>query len=228
MINDNTTSHLSSIYDNQILLTIPYYESFHTETINLVKAAKSDVRVWLDTGCGTGALVLKAMREFHDTHFLLSDPSKDMLDVAKDKLVSVSDARVSFLRPAATQDLKDLPLQPEIITAIQSHHYLTAELREEAVRKCYDLLTNEGVFITFENISRCSERGIDVGKNNWSSFQLLYGKKPEEVRKHMERFGTEYFPITIEEHLRLLRSVGFKIVEILWASYMQAGFYCIK
>lgn len=228
MINDNATSHLSSIYDNQILQTIPYYESFHTETINLVKAAKRDVTVWLDTGCGTGSLVLKALGEFSNTHFLLSDPSKEMLDVAKNKLAGVSADRVSFLRPVATQDLNDLPIQPEVITAIQSHHYLTVKLREKAVRRCYDLLTDAGFFITFENISPCSEKGIAVGKNNWSNYQLSHGKKLEDVKKHMERFATEYFPITIEEHLQLLRSAGFKVVEILWVSYMQAGFYCIK
>lgn len=34
--------------------------------------------------------------------------------------------------------------------------------------------------------------------------------------------------ITIEEHLTLLRNSGFRVVEILWRSYLQAGFYCIK
>jgi tRNA (cmo5U34)-methyltransferase len=38
----------------------------------------------------------------------------------------------------------------------------------------------------------------------------------------------EYFPITIEEHLSLLREIGFEVIELLWFSYMQAGFYCQK
>jgi tRNA (cmo5U34)-methyltransferase len=38
----------------------------------------------------------------------------------------------------------------------------------------------------------------------------------------------EYFPITVEEHLDLLRNCGFGAVEMFWYSYMQAGFYCIK
>ena len=45
---------------------------------------------------------------------------------------------------------------------------------------------------------------------------------------HIKRFGVEYFPVSIEEHLSLLRETGFKSVELLWFSYLQAGFYAIK
>jgi tRNA (cmo5U34)-methyltransferase len=37
-----------------------------------------------------------------------------------------------------------------------------------------------------------------------------------------------FFPITVEEHLSLLKKMGFNAVELLWYSYMQAGFYCVK
>ena len=36
---DNSTPHLSSVYDSQILNTIPYYDCFHREAIGVVKAA---------------------------------------------------------------------------------------------------------------------------------------------------------------------------------------------
>lgn len=42
------------------------------------------------------------------------------------------------------------------------------------------------------------------------------------------KYDDKYFPIKISEHLKLLDSVGFRIVEIFWLSYMQAGFFCIK
>jgi tRNA (cmo5U34)-methyltransferase len=55
---------------------------------------------------------------------------------------------------------------------------------------------------------------------------------PRDIQKHkephFERFDSEYFPITIEEHLKLLRACGFKTVGLFWYSYMQAGFYGIK
>ena len=39
-----------------------------------------------------------------------------------------------------------------------------------------------------------------------------------------EESDVEVFPITIEEHITLLREAGFKSVDILWTSYLRAGF----
>ena len=60
------------------------------------------------------------------------------------------------------------------------------------------------------------------------NFNYIKVKTVKEVDAHIQRFGVEYFPITISEHLRLLKECGFSTVEILWVSYMQAGFYAIK
>ena len=65
-------------------------------------------------------------------------------------------------------------------------------------------------------------------KNTGRHYQLSKGKDAEAVKDHMKRFDSEYFPITVEEHLKLLKACGFQTVELFWYSYMQAGFYCIK
>jgi tRNA (cmo5U34)-methyltransferase len=90
------------------------------------------------------------------------------------------------------------------------------------------LLKNKGLYITFENIRPSSKKGIENAKKYWSAFQFSKGKGTETVKDHMKRFDSEYFPITIEDHLTLLKTCGFQTVELFWYSYMQAGFYCIK
>lgn len=42
------------------------------------------------------------------------------------------------------------------------------------------------------------------------------------------RRGVEVFPITLEQHIELLKKCGFRSVNVLWASYLQAGFWAIK
>jgi tRNA (cmo5U34)-methyltransferase len=73
-----------------------------------------------------------------------------------------------------------------------------------------------------------SETGIKIALKRWGSFQMEHGKGRQEVEDHLKRFNTEYFPITISEHIALLREAGFDTAEILWGSYMQAGFYAVK
>lgn len=225
----NYTPHPPEDYDANISRIIPYYVAIHQEIINFVKSLPSNPKVWLDTGCGTGSLVNKAIKEFPDTKFLLVDPSDGMLDQSRQKLSSHPTGKHEFLKACATQEIsQELKEKTDVITAIQCHHYLSREDRAKAIRVCYDLLQAGGVYITFENIRPLTEEGITVGKRYWGRFQSSSGRSEEEIKKHLERFDVEYFPITIEDHLKLLRETGFKTVELFWFSYMQAGFYCIK
>jgi tRNA (cmo5U34)-methyltransferase len=214
-------------YDEEIRSILPYYDSVHQETINLIKATNSKPAVWLDTGCGTGTFVERALKHFPDARFVLADPSEEMLEGARKKL-SGSD-RVTFLKPNSTQKLStELIGRPDVITAIQSHHYLSKEDRIKVTKVCYDLLKQGGTYVTFENIRPMTEIGVEIGKQNWKNFQLSNGRDLETVENHIKRFDNMFFPITVEEHLSLMRGKGFNAVEMLWYSCMQAGFYCVK
>jgi tRNA (cmo5U34)-methyltransferase len=223
---DNSTAHSSGEYDSNIRATIPYYDNLHNETLNVVKAAGIEPAMWLDCGCGTGTFVKKAHEAYPGAFFILADPSQEMMELSKRKLDGVRGS-FRFLPPVKTQDLR-INDKCEVITAIQSHHYGDPAERVMAVKVAYNMLQNNGIFINTENISPLSMEGIKIGKNNWKAFQEKNGKTAKEAEKHLERFGKEYFPINIEEHLKLYRETGFKAVELFWYSYMQAGFYCIK
>ena len=113
-------------YDEEIRTILPYYDSFHQETINLIEAVNLNPAIWLDTGCGTGTLVEMALKHFPITKFVMADPSAEMLEEARKKLCG-SD-RITFLKPNSTQDLtREIIGTPDVITAIQSHHYLHRE-----------------------------------------------------------------------------------------------------
>jgi len=105
---DTSTPYSAQVYDNQVKNTIPYYDEFHTETVKIVKAVCIYPKTWLDTGCGTGSLVQKATTEFPDTHFVLVDPSPQMLDAAKKKLERQVAAKIQFLQPNPTEKLDNL------------------------------------------------------------------------------------------------------------------------
>ncbi len=224
---DNSTPYLAEFYDAQVRKTIPYYEEFLKETINVIKAMHMKPKTWLDTGCGTGTLVQKAIAEFQNTQFILVDPSPQMLEAASKKLAGHRPGRVKFLPPSTTQNLPK-SLHFDVITAIQSHHYLFRHEREKATAVCFELLTPHGIYVTFENIRPFTSNGVAIGSENWKQFQLMQGRDQVSVDEHMKRFDVNFHPITVKEHISLLRKTGFSTVEMLWYSYMQAGFYCIK
>ncbi len=228
-VKDNITSHRTEDYDDQIVDTIPYYESFHKESLKLVKTLLNEPQIWLDTGCGTGKLVQKAFDEFENTNFILADPSVEMLKLARSKLSKYPSERFIFLKPSETRNISlDANYKLDVITAIQSHHYMSIKERFESTENCYELLKDNGVYITFENIRPSTIEGIEIGKQYWKNFQISRGRDEETVEMHLNRFDVEYFPIKIDEHISLMEKTGFKVVELFWMSYMQAGFYGIK
>jgi len=226
-VSDNKTPHKSSEYTINVRKTIPFYECFHQQTIDLVKTIKPDVKEWLDTGCGTGFLIEKALLIFKDCIFVLADPSMEMLTMARNRLGCYKN--IKYLDPVRTEDIKITTLKEyDVITAIQAHHYLKSEDRKKATINCYKLLKDNGIYITFENIKPENDGVIDFQLDRWMNFQLLEGRSKKDVAGHRKRFGVKYFPIKVSEHLELLNSAGFRIVEVFWLSYLQAGFFCIK
>lgn len=220
---DNKTSQAAALYDATVQKTIPRYAVFHEETLALAKVVNSCPSRWLDTGCGTGRLIAKAGEYFNNLHFVAADPSEAMLEIAKEKLTN-SDVEYVHI---GSENLSYFN-QFDVVTAIMSHHYLNREMRKVATGKCFEALKSGGLYVTFETIKPFSERGTSIGLERWRLHQLTSGKAVEEVEKHITRYGIELLPISIEEHLDLLRSAGFSTVEILWASGLQTGFYAIK
>lgn len=85
-----------------------------------------------------------------------------------------------------------------------------------------------GLFFTFENVAPNSEIGTRFVLDRWKAYQLKNGKSREEADSHIKRYGVDYFPLTVEAHLKLMRQCGFQAVELIWMSYMQAGFMGVK
>jgi tRNA (cmo5U34)-methyltransferase len=186
-------------------------------------------RLWLDTGCGTGHLVEQALVDFPQTHFVLADPSEAMLDQARQRLQGADPNRVSFMHSPTCEIMAiRLGQAPDVITAVMCHHYARAEQRRKMTQVCRELLAPGGVYITFENIRPDSEEAIRIGLRRWRRFQEEAGRDDSAIEQHLARFDTEYFPITVSEHLQVLKDCGFRTAQLLWYSHMQAGFYAIK
>ena len=96
------------------------------------------------------------------------------------------------------------------ITRIICHHYYSREQRRTATDVCYRLLDTSGVFISVENIMSNSVKGIQLGIERWKRFQIEHGRTNVMVEKQVQRFNSECFPITVNEHLSCLNKLVFR------------------
>ena len=221
---DNTSSNRASEYDAGVRVVLPYYDSINDEIIHFVRAYDPAPRAWLDTGCGTGFLATKILESFAPLRLVLADPSEEMLRIATEKTAS----RDVEYRSCDTSSLPFGDGSFDVVTAVQSHHYMDADGRARATRRCFDMLRDGGLFITTENTRPPDAETTGITREYWKQHQIRSGKTPEQAENHMNRFDSEYFPITAGQHLKLYADVGFRIRDVFWKSYMQVGFYCVK
>lgn len=219
----NTSAFSSKEYDRKIKQTLPYYDEFYYQVIELVKVFYSSPIKWLDIGCGTGKMGSVALKDIELEKFVFCDSSEEMIRIAEEHFCFPN-------TECSICDVRNLRYVDEfdVITAIQVNHYLQIEERKTALKKYYKALKENGLFISFENFSPFTEIGRIVYLEKWKRYQLEQGKSLEESKKHIERYGKDYFPITLEEQLTLMRNCGFRAVEILWLSNMQVGIWGVK
>lgn len=222
-MNDNVSAFNAVEYDGKIKYTLPYYEEFYKQVIDVVKTYNANSLTWLDVGCGTGKMAEVAFQKIKVEKFVFCDCSSEMIERAKNRF---NIPNVEFI----ISDVKELEFsnQFDVITAIQVNHYLHSEERLKALRKCYMALRTGGIFISFENFAPNSNLGKELYLERWKSYLLEKGKNEAECDKHIERYNKDYFPISLSEHLKVMHVCGFKTVEILWLSYMQVGLLGIK
>lgn len=211
-------------YDKDIVNTIPYYDEVYNQIADMVSVAFLNKAVsWLDLGCGTGKMAKVALEQCNVEKMICTDNSSAMLEVARQK---ISSSYVEFLK--LPMEEIDFDSQFDVITSILVNHYLSYEERMIAVRNCYNALKKEGIYITFENFAPCDGTMKKLYLKRWEKYQYSKGKSIKECEKHLSRYGTEYFPITIQEQIRILRECGFRSIEIFWCSYMQVGILARK
>lgn len=222
-MNDNKSAFRSNDYDRKITQALPFYELFYEQVIELVKIFNQNAVKWLDIGCGTGKMGSVAFENIDIEKFVFCDSSEEMIRIAKTRFKNHNaEFSVCDVQTLAYID------ECDIITAMQVNHYLRIDERKIALKKCYEALKNNGIFISFENFAPFTDLGKSVYLEKWKRYQIKQGKSFEECQKHISRYGKDYFPVSLSENLELMRNCGFKAVEILWLSNMQVGLWGIK
>lgn len=217
----NITAFSAKEYDKKIKQTLPYHEEFYRQITDVVKYRFNNKVSWLDVGCGTGKMSKLGLEL--SNKFVLLDNNSDMLDIARSQ--TNSDNAEFILKSSSDMEYTNAF---DVVTAVQTFHYLSADERRKAIGKCYNALKSSGIFITFENFAPDTKIGTKLYLNRWKQYQISQGKTEQESQEHISRYGNDYFPITIDEHKKLLKDCGFKVVELLWCSYMQAGLMGVK
>lgn len=206
-------------YDKTVDCAIPKYRQLVSECLDVVIHSGIDVMDWVDVGSGTGNMVMTAREAFPDVRYVLLDLSEDMLAFAKFKL---GDANMRYVWGSSdNMGLNDS--SADVVTCIQSNHYYDDEGHANVLSECYRVLRPGGLLITTENIGSRTANGRKVQRARLKSFLLSNGWDAEDTEALLNRYGVEFKPRPVDEHIHLLEDAGFHDVEVFWVSSSQVG-----
>lgn len=220
---DNVSAFSANEYNKKIKQTIPYYEDIYQQVIDIIQTLNIANIEWLDVGCGTGKMAEEALKHCDIKKLILCDTLLEMLHICENKF---SVPNIKFIK----KSIQELLYKEEfhVITTIQVNHYLKWEDRILAIRNCYNALKQNGVFITVENFAPSNEIIKNIFLERWKQCQIKNGKSEKESEQHINRYGVDYYPISIQNHITIMKQCGFNLVEVFWVSYMQIGLLGIK
>lgn len=167
-MNDNKLIFSVNEYDKKIKQTLPYYDDFYEQVIELVKSFNYKLVKWLDIGCGTGKMGSVAFKNLELEKFVFCDLSNEMIKISREHFNYIN---AEF----CVSDIQNLLYNNEfdVITAIQVNHYFNKEERKMAIKKCYKALRDNGLFISFENFAPFTEIGKSLYLEKWKNYQNM-------------------------------------------------------
>lgn len=181
----------------------------------------------LDVGCGAGNYVVKLLEHLPNLNADLNDLSQPMLKRAVERVSLVTTGEVTVLHG----DIRDLELQPEhydIIVSAATLHHLRNDLEwEQVFQKLYNALKPGGSFWISDLVEHTDEK---INALMWHRYgEYLTALKNITYRDYVfDYIEKEDTPRPLLYQLDLLRSVGFRNVEILHKNSTFAAFGGIK
>ncbi|OED30109.1 trans-aconitate 2-methyltransferase [Methanosphaera sp. WGK6] len=200
-------------YNPNINKTIIYYDEMTDALINAIPDNKSNPRI-LDLGCGTGGLVTKIFKRFPKAHVVCVDISNVMIEIAKENLSDYDN--VEFIQDDFTK-MKFTSNYDAVISSV-TLNYLSYESKKKLLEKVYDALNKGGVFYNADFLMPNSKYNDILNQRKFEEYLkekdilIQNATDNEKTKKYTSSF-------TVLGIIKLLDSIGFKEIDLIWKYY---------
>lgn len=219
-------------FDQGIRQLIPHYD-FMLDT--LVACVPTEAHRILDLGCGTGELSLKLLQHCPNAKIVAIDYSPRMIEMAKSKLKnSQFNGRITFIQ-ADFGDWANGEMKEKIgsnfdacVSSLAIHH-LTDKMKYTLITCIAKNLVEGGSFWNADPILQESEELQNIYLKLREQWTINKGTTITEVRSQIGNSQPQGYSgqdrlATLDNHLTMLSSAGFKTVAVPWKFFGLAVF----
>ena len=210
---------VASVFDDMLSRSVPFYDVVRKLVISLILAEQADGRKVLDLGSSTAKFLLDLHSKM-DTKMQLKglDNSQAMLDRAEQKCQAFgADITLEFADMLAYGYENE-----DVVVANYTLQFIRPIQRLELVKKIYDGMNDDGVFIFSEKVvfddKKLDKQMIDI----YYEYKKEQGYSEYEIAQKREALENVLIPFTIKENIQMCKDAGFKNVETVfqWANFV--------
>ena len=210
-------------FDEIIRKLIPHYEQMIEALISIIPFSNDNRFNVIDLGCGTGAVSKAIADKFPNAIFTCVDLSENMLQMAKTKLGDQADYIEADFNTFEFSQQYDL-----IVSSLALHHLVTDEDKLTFYKKINGALTPGGQFTNIDIVLGSSDALQRVYLDKWKAFMAEHISQEEIEQKWMPKYAGEDHPASMMTHLDMMRSCGFKAIDIVYKYYKAVVYTGMK
>jgi len=210
---------VASVFDDMLSRSVPFYDEVRKLVISLILAEEKEGMRVLDLGSSTAKFLL----DLHAKKTLPMqlkglDNSQAMIDRAVQKCQAFgADIKLELA------DMLTYRYEAEdVIVANYTLQFIRPMQRIELVKRLYEGLREEGMFIFSEKVvfddKRLDKQMIDI----YYRYKKAQGYSEYEIAQKREALENVLIPFTIEENIRMCKEAGFSEVDTIfqWANFV--------
>ena len=216
---------VASVFDDMLSRSVPFYKEMQRLTINFAKNYLEDNDKVYDLGCSTASTLIELSKHCTKKLELIGiDNSSAMLNRAKKKAKAFG-VDISFIN----DDLHNISYdEAKLIISNYTLQFIRPLQREKLVKKIYNNLQNDGVFIFCEKVISSNKILDKQYIDEYYEFKKTQGYSEFEISQKREALENVLIPYTEEENKKMIKDAGFSHCETLFKWVNFATFIAIK
>jgi tRNA (cmo5U34)-methyltransferase len=210
---------VASVFDDMLSRSVPFYDEVRKLIIALILAEQGEGKRVLDLGSSTAKFLLDLDSKLEaKMHLKGIDNSTAMLERARQKCQAFGTEIELELADMLSYRYEAL----DFIVANYTLQFIRPMQRVELVRKLYEGLNEEGIFIFSEKVvfpdKVLDKQMIDI----YYDYKKKQGYSEYEIAQKREALENVLIPFTIEENINMCKKAGFKQISTLfqWANFV--------
>ena len=210
---------VASVFDDMLSRSVPFYDEVRKLVIALILTEEAAGKKVLDLGSSTAKFLLDLHAKMQTNMQLKGlDNSQAMLDRAEQKCQAFGAEIDLELADMLTYSYTN----EDIIVANYTLQFIRPMQRMELVKKLYEGLKDDGLFIFSEKVvfrdKKLDKDLIDI----YYTYKKEQGYSEYEIAQKREALENVLIPFTIEENIQMCKEAGFNSVDTIfqWSNFV--------